>query len=1448
MTDSSIAIIGLGGRFPKSPDVPSLWRNLCNGADLSTTLDVDGTRVNRGYPLDDVGRFDARFFGISPTEALNLDPQHRIALETAAQVLEGAGYGGEADGDAVGVFMSCAFNGYLHYLFDHSEPENTARYFEMLSAGDKDYLATRLSYKLGLSGPSISVQTACSSSLVAVTLACQSLLDLQCDMALAGGVCVRVPDRKGYTYEEGGALSPDGLCRPYNAKAAGTAGGNGCGIVLLKRLEDALADGDHISAVIRSYAINNDGSAKAGFTAPAVEGQKQVIAEALAMAEIDPATICYVEGHGTATPLGDPIEVQALNAAYGSRREVPCRLGSIKGNIGHLDTAAGVAGLIKVAKILETGITPPTMHFEHASLAIPFADGPFQVSGEVGQLPSISVGDGVKRAGLSSFGFGGTNVHMILEEAPAIETPRVEAPVGAVPLMLSALTTTALQRRASNILEDLEHLDEGDLPALANTLQIGRKALPARAARAVSTLDEARTFAQEIADHATCTLVQSRPHCVFVLPGQGSQYPGAAAELYKVDTTFRARLDECLALASQHTDIDLRAALLSPEFSAERLADTVYAQLSIFSLQIAMAAALEARGILPESLIGHSVGEWTAAALSGVMSLEDALYGLLQRAQSMALQPEGDMLAVSVGAARLAPMLEGTGLCIAAINAPNRLTVSGQSNEVSELAERLQSDDISATRLATSHAFHSAMMEAASARFTEKLQDIALNPPRIRWISNVTGRAITPEQATSPEYWGNHIRQPVLFAQGLAGLEAAHKDALFIEIGPGRTLQGILRNTLRTTPSERIIACDSTDLNNTLAAIWTAGVEIDQTDGPALNRLNLTPYTFEGDVYWPETRNVGISAEKELTRQAFDQWFYTPQWHDLRQPLDAADPRVAAHWNGALVHIVGDGSGALSARLETLQARLIETPQDADHIFIFSADDTDKDESFIRLISLLQSFDGTEQGPAVHLVRSGLQGSAALGALKAASLEYPGLTFSAFNVPAETYETLACDPLVLGLEDRTGGALPDTRYAMGRRYCLDYASLSTDIDAPTIFRDGGTYLIFGGLSGIGLEFARSAAKVANVRLALTTRSALPENLDTSVQSDRLLAAREIKALLGERVLFSECRLEDPASVHACLGAARTFGDGIDGIVHSAGVPGGGLIATGLPKGALSNFGPKVEGLRTLSELIKDEALDFMILNSSLGSVQGVVGQADNCAANQVMDDMARHGLTGAARVISINWDRWRDVGMAVKAEARHRELTGQDFHAYMSAEEGMRAVNRALASGHNQIVVSTLDLHAETRRLRAQQTTGIESLSRRSSDDRVARPELASSFAAPRDDVEKILAGLMAKNLGFERIGVFDGYTDLGGDSLLAISLSKTVNETFRTRLPLSALFNAQTVAGIAEALRTHETSPGLIDRVAKARMQISTMSKEEKASLVEEAAQGASFTKETAA
>ncbi len=1353
-----VAIIGMAGRFPGAGDVDSFWTNLAQGREgITVSSDeelaacgVDPALIARDDyvgakgVLEGADLFDEGFFGYSPREAELLDPQHRVFLECAWHALESAGIDPTRFSGRIGVFAGAGLNTYLLFnLMNNQQVLDSSGMYQVMLASDKDFLATRAAYKLDLTGPAVTVQTACSTSLSAVHLACQSLINGECDIALAGGVSVSSPLRGGYQYEPGGILSPEGTCRAFDADAEGTVPGNGVGLVVLRRLADARADGDSVDAVVLASAVNNDGSLKAGYTAPSVDGQADVVAEALALADVDPASVGFVETHGTGTPLGDPIEIAALTRAYraGTDARGTCAIGSVKSNVGHLDAAAGVTGLIKAVLALKHEAIPPTLHWERPNPGLQLESSPFYVNTELRAWPRQGE---PRRAGVSSFGIGGTNVHVILEEAPA-EQPkepagaRAGAPARLLPL--SAKSAPALAEAAALLADHLEADDGVCLDAVAHTLAQRRAPFDHRGTVVARTAGEAVAALRRLAQGpapAPAAATGDAP-VAFLFPGQGAQYPGMARDLYAQGGVFAAEFDRCAQLFDAYVADDLRALVLGADdpAAADRLRQTRLAQPALFCVEFALARLWQSWGVQPRAMVGHSIGEYVAACLAGVFSLEDAVRLVAARGRLVQQMPHGAMLSVFLPEEEVAARL-GDGLALAAVNSTALSVVSGSPQAVDALQQRLTDEGVGCRRLHTSHAFHSPDMDGAVGPFVDEVRTIALRPPAIPFLSNVTGTWITAEQATSPEYWGAHLRRPVRFSDALDVL-LADPGLVLLEVGPGQNLANFARAHARWTAHRRVVGslrhpgehvADDAHLLAGLGAAWSAGVAVEWTavQGPGRHRpVRLPGYPFQRRRYWVEPA-ARPSASQPAVATA-DGWFYTPGWQRLALPAAAAG-------SGDTWVVLGAGlplADTLAARLAAGGDRVVRVgagtalehsgedswsldPADRDHLcalvrslavpptaagdgrrirFVHlwsttgdSADGTPARErleaarrgGFDSLIALAQAL-GAQRLPAPVTVDVLCRGVYDVTGEEPLLPEHALLLGAATVIPQETSNT-ACRVLDVTGTDMNAPAEDAVRAVLaalaahtgaelalrGRHWWVRGFDRVEWADAAaggerTGLRDGGVYLITGGLGGIGLALAEQIAATAERPvLGLLGRSGFPAPAEwdahlaahdgTDATSVRIRRLRRLGSL-GARVVVLQADVTDEEQMRRAVGELRAAGGGLNGVVHAAGVPSQGMIVTKSPADAGQVLAAKTHGLLVLDAVCGADDVDFMLLCSSVTAVLGGPGQSDYAAANAFLDAWAQYKRRESGLpVTAVGWDTWRDVGMAAGLGSR----------------------------------------------------------------------------------------------------------------------------------------------------------------------------------------------------
>jgi acyl transferase domain-containing protein/thioesterase domain-containing protein len=1353
-----IAIVGMAGRFPAARTPSELWRLLDAGREATQWLTdeelraagvseaelADPNYVKASLVLPDMEMFDAEFFGFSKRDAAILDPQHRHFIEACWEALEDAGHPPEKFEGAVGVFAGCGMQAYLPYnLLTNPELRKSVGLFLLRHTGnDKDFLSTRVSYLLDLKGPSIGIQTACSTSLVAVHVAAQSLLAGECDMALAGASSIELPHRHGYRFAEGEILSPDGHCRAFDENASGTLFGSGAAVVVLRRLEDAVRDRDNIYAIIRGSAVNNDGSQKAGYLAPSVDGQARAAVEALGIANIEPGTVQYIEAHGTGTPVGDPIEVAALTQAYGEAGRGFCGIGSIKTNIGHLDTAAGVASLIKVALALRNERIPATLNFTRPNSRFDLERTPFRV---VDQPRAWPRGEQPRRAAVNSLGVGGTNAHVIVEEAPRLVS---QAPAGQPwqVLTLSARTPASLERLKAKWSDFLaQRPADFSLFDAAFTLQQGRRAFPHRCAIVARDV-EGLQAALETRNHPRIAAGKAggtAPGVVMMFPGGGASYPGAGRELL-TQPAFRAAVDECFRNMPAGAPADLRALMFEREpgdaQAAKVLEQPRYNIPALFVLEYAIAQLWDSWGVKPAAVIGHSAGEYAAAVVAGVMGLQDALSVVVLRGQLFEEVPAGAMLSVDLPEDELRPLMQGLELDVAVINAPDLCIASGASAAIDELARRLAAQGREGRRLHINVAAHSRLLEPILERFRQGVSRIRLSAPAIPFISNLSGDWADAALLSDPDYWVRHLRQPVRFADGLARLLELG-DAVLLEAGPGQglcalarqNLQGqqrtVLPSTCKPVPGKVEGAQEpNSDLSlmlTSLGALWARGCtpawDVVRGGGQP-RRISLPTYAFDHQRHWiepgrvthetaPEQEAVPTQAVRRLPQM--DDWFGVPQWSPSPLPhAPAAEPglqwlvfggadatttgvlrRIAEEGGKATVVRAGsayeanaDGSFALdpadAAQFERLLGALEQAGRLPDRIVhlwplhtpqapaggALLAGQTLVFDSLVHLAQALQAQD-VRQAIRLAVVAAGSQAvngeavthavrSLALGPCRVIPREVPNVSAVLVDLDErDLASAAACRAIVGEAQAATGADL--VAWRGGTRWVAQLVKARPAAGGRPLVREGGVYLVTGGLGDIALELADFLARRYRARLALVSRRGLPERAQWAALSESREqgeVARLVRRLLaieaaGGQVAAYGADVADAAAMARVVQDVRQRWGGIQGVFHAAGTLQDAPIAAKTPEALRHVLAPKAVGAQVLHELLPPGTLDVFAVFSSTSVWLGPPGQVDYVAANAFLDAIAAARPDGLA----IHWGIWGDKGMAARAYGRGAE-------------------------------------------------------------------------------------------------------------------------------------------------------------------------------------------------
>ncbi|SFS44420.1 hybrid non-ribosomal peptide synthetase/type I polyketide synthase [Marininema halotolerans] len=1493
-----VAVVGMAARMPGASDVGEFWRNLQQGVESIRVFTEDELRQAgipeeqlqssnyvraKGY-LEDTDAFDHQFFDYGVKEAEWMDPQLRILHECAWEALEHAGESEESQGVRVGVYVGGSPN--FHWLRSVAgKSTSSLDEFQAMLLNEKDVFATRLAYKLNLTGPAVTIQTACSTSLVAIEKAWSDLIHGQCDAALAGGVSVTYPTKAGYLYEEGMIHSPDGHCRAFDEEAAGTVGGNGVGVVLLKRLADAKRDGNTIYAVIKGAAVNNDGARKAGFTAPGVEGQAAVIQAAQQMAGVKPEEISYVETHGTGTTLGDPLEIEALTLAFGEQEPGRVLIGSVKTNIGHLDAAAGVAGLIKTVLTLYHRQVPPSLHYQHPNRRIDFGNNPFRVNTTLSSL-----GDGVIRAGVSSFGMGGTNAHVVLESAPAPEYSVSSQKRAWQLLTLSAKSEAVLEVMTENVASDLEKEPDKRLADVAYTLHVGRQDFPYR--RVVVAKDSGEAIAQlrsvkEMA-HATST----RP-VMFLFSGQGSQYVNMARDLYDREPFFREQMDRGFVLLRKHLQLDVPSILYpskgEEDQANQRLKDTKLTQPILFLVEYALATLLIHWGVVPQRMIGHSVGEYVAACVAGVMSFEDALHLVAVRGKLMQSLPTGAMLSVNRSEEEIKELLRGE-VDLAVVNLPSEVVLSGPTTAIERLDRILSERGVKTRVLYTSHAFHSRMMDPILAPFEREVEKVRLFPPQIPYISNVTGTWIAHEQATSPNYWVQHLRGTVQFSKGLSELLST-AQGVCLEVGPGRVLSTFVQIHPHRTKEQTSLHLlrhpldlvhDQAHLLKQIGRLWMLGGGVDWRGyygDEKRQRCSLPTYPFEKNRFPTDPKqSPSPQSHRGEKRSNMDEWFYVPSWE--RSSLPTSSSVRTNEGEQAVWLLFIDHQNRLEALMKQLRyqgkrvivvrqgewfARIAEDSytlhgqQKADYRELFA--DLERRGSlpqkilhawschpveeeilseqrmnqamthgYYSLLYLAQALGKYEGKRQLYVLTEGMsevtgtetalapERATILGFTKICGLEFSSVSCRTLDMDQGLSEPFFIHAIIQECQSDASDLVVAYRGRHRWVPTVQQTFLEQAEERSPRLREGGTYLITGGLGGIGFAIARDLAqKVPGVKLILLGRSAFParqewdrwitkqEEQDVHMRTV-IHAIREMESQ-GAEVFVGQGDVAQEADLHRVLSKAKERFGSIHGVVHAAGVADYlGILMNRDKEKNDAILAPKVTGTLLLDSLLKEEPLDFFVLCSSIGNIAYHMkfGQSGYSAANEFLDAFAVYKtLRDGIYTVSINWPDWQEVGMSLQSAKIWAKQLNTDVQKVLgdgvTVEEGVKVFQRIIRHDHPQVVASPVDLHWKLTEGVRHYTELLDQGGK--NQPKQKRTDLLVDFVAPSNEIEQQLSELIQQLFGYEQVGIHDNFFDLGMSSLDLVRVNTKIKDLFQCELPVVTLYEHSSIHALAQYL-----------------------------------------------
>ncbi len=1439
-----IAIVGISGKFHGSKDIRAFWKNLAQGNELLTfytaeelenfgldqSIINDPSYVPVNSVVDGVENFDYAFFGYTKDEAKAMDPQIRMLHELAWLALEDAGCVPTEYAKKIGVYLSASdnFEWLAHTAI--SNPKNVNPFF-LSQLTNRDYISTLISYSLNLRGPSYFTSTACSSSLTSIHIACRSLLMRECSVALAGGVSIDCSDYKGYFHAEGMITSKDGHCKAFSNDATGSIKGNGGAIIALKRMEDAVKDNDHIYAIIRSSAANNDGRRKVGYTAPSVNGQAECIMLAHKVANVPYNTISYIETHGTATKLGDPIEIEALNKAFNNDTTHKCAIGSIKSNVGHLDAAAGVAGVIKTSLALKNKQIPASLHYAGPNPEINFASGPFYVNNTLTNWKPVN--GTPLRAGVSSFGIGGTNVHLVLEGYETVHEKSSGRPYVFMPY--SAKTLTSLENYSGDLKAFLQEYPTTNLADLSYTLQKGRASFKYRNFALYKNTGEIMEVSSIQNKNNTATTKKNN-NVVFMFPGQGNQYFAMAKDLYKGEPLFKELMDEGFKILSEITGDSYKGILGYNETIADenKINNTLYTQPILFLLEYALATYLIKLGITPKNMIGHSLGEYSAACIANVFSLKDGLKLITKRAKLMSDIEAGTMVAVGVSSNKIKSILDDS-LSIAAINTPDSCIISGNDTNIGAFTEVLAKKEIPFSILKTSHAFHSEMMDVMLSDFEKEFQNITLSEPTISFVSNLTGKPITKAEAISPNYWSRHLRETVRFADGLQHILQT-PNTVFIEVGPGKSMRSFYKQLNKNTghaivglmrhPKEQFN--DNLYFTDALATLWCQGIKIDweayYTD-EVRYKIEAPTYNFDKHVFEVEVDvHNSIANHTAINNGVLP---YEKRYHERKwKTALLAKPKETAKTSNCIVFsdettllselipsLTNDGNNVIEVIKGDAFAKLSDTKFKArsnskeDIIRVF--DSLSRESINVDTIIYNWKLEGEQQTEIVQTFETVLQVCKELIAstveeqkkiVVLSDFNYDVLGNEELNIAADTVGmiTNVCaqenanitalhidiaqekinDKLINNIKDElcfntTSGTIA---FRNNRRWIDFYDTISMENwETESTIKEDKTYVITGGLGYLGNLLTKHILETYKATVILTGRSPLPE-AENALEHPKFKKLQELQEI-HHGVHYYQMDVSDAMAVKQTVETIVQNHGEISGIIHAAGNIDNNtfkFVESIDEKSTLAQFEPKINGTLNLYETFKNKKLDFVWISSSLASILGGLSYGAYAVANRFIDAFLQHHKATLGNWTSINFD-----GLGIGAIAPKEII---DIFE-----------NTHNQTNFQQFIISLKDpnlvlLHASQERM---EEDNIE-------EEEILQIRDTSNYVAPSSETEKTLSDIWQSFFGYDKIGVTEDFFELGGDSLKAMTLIKRMHKFYGVELNLLDFFSKPNIKELA--------------------------------------------------
>ncbi len=1432
-TGMEIAVIGMAGKFPKADNLEKYWNNLKEGKDCITFFSDDELCLSKdeeilkknpcyvkakGY-LEGKEYFDEKFFGYTKSDVQVMEPQMRLFHECVWSALEDAGQNVKKESQ-IGLYGGASADTYWKLVTKLQTMGDNLKSFSDEQLTNEEFMCTKIAFKLNLKGPAVYVKTACSTSAAAIHMACRSLLTGECKVAVAGGVSLLLPDKKGYLYREGMIFSPDGHCKAFDDDAHGTVGGEGAGAVVLKKLRDAQADGDRIYAVIKGSAMNNDGAERMGYTAPGVTGQASVIRKAHRLAKVLPDTISYIEAHGTGTELGDPIEVEALQEAFASTSKQVCAIGSVKSNIGHLDSASGVAGFIKTVLALYYKEIPPTIHYQKPNRKINFENSPFFVNSTLRKWEPLQ---GFYRAGVSSFGMGGTNVHIVLEN---YEYEKTQKKNGYNLLTFSAKSPGALERMLMEWKEYLIKNKEADIEKIAWLLGKKRSRFAFRKAIGCSSASDAVKRMESIQPEHIKNSLKMSGKTVFMFPGQGKQYVKMAYGLYEKNQVMKEIVDQCFSIYSRYDQGQTKNVWL--QGTVEDIKKTSISQPLIFMIEYSIAKLLMHHGVNPDIVMGYSLGEYVAACIAGVFSLEDALYMVHVRGKLMEQTKKGVMLSVPLDKAKTEVILEECKDISIAVDNGDSCIVAGSLDAVETCEEILRNNKIVSMRIGVDYACHSHLMEPILFEYEEKLKQVTFQVNTIPMLSCVTGSYVKENEITKVGYWSTHITKCVNFYKAVKTLSASGEKHILVEVGSGRDL---LAMASRTIAKENVLCGIDTiriqgrDLDDEkffydkLGILYDNGVELKHMYDTEDNvyDIGICPlYPFEKNAFSKELfTSQALDLRKEGIQQVKENQIYIQNWiRTSKKDLKESAGRKWIIFSDN--HPMAEKVVAKIAQKDTICAQiaskdfyqaeekltaLFQQGENYSMLFAYSLDcQEEAQEAYCnKLFRIAQLYGaaGSTANLLLYIVSS--NACEAIGC----DLKYPekAILSAAVHVIPQEYVNIKVklidldeaefqngDGLALSVLKECNEDYTETMVAYRRNYrMIPTYTIVDEENQESYIKENGVYILFGGLGGIGQAVAEFLKQKYHARLVLAGRKAN----ESSINSPLLMEEMGCE--------YISCDIADADKVQELFAYVKNKFGCVDGAFNMTAVADGCLIQMRKPEDTKKVMEPKYIGTENLIEACRQFNTKLLVLFSSFSSITGGVGQAAYCAANAYMDACSYynenvHGI----RTICIDWDRWKHMGISNKLEKIHFELTGSIMEDGLDAQSGIALLERCLKMDYPHFIALSANIESFFVQGNVEQDVVQEQKELAALD----RSSLSTEYEAPESETQKELVEFWEQQLLIGPIGIQDDFLELGGDSLKAIIMLAKIEKIFHKKVLVATFLADPTISRLTELLQ----------------------------------------------